>query len=65
MLIGDWTGNRWCTVFSDVAEQLLGKTSQEVGEALECESADEIFAAINFRSLLFKFRTKIEIYGVS
>lgn len=65
MLIGDWTGNRWCTVFSDIAENLLGKSSQEVGEAIERGEGEEIFTAINFKSYIFKFRTKVEIYGVS
>jgi replication factor A1 len=62
-LIGDWTGNRWCTMFSDVAENLLGKTSQEVGEAIANEQAEEIFSSVNFKNQIFKFRTKMEVYG--
>uniref|UniRef100_A0A1A9VGL8 Uncharacterized protein n=1 Tax=Glossina austeni TaxID=7395 RepID=A0A1A9VGL8_GLOAU len=27
MNIGDWTSNRWVTVFSDLAEQLLGRSA--------------------------------------
>ena len=67
MLIGDWTGNRWVTLFSEHAETLLGKTSKEVGEALEHdkEAADEIFSSVTFKSPIFKLRTKVESYGVS
>lgn len=66
MLVGDWTSNRWVTAFSDVAEQLLGKTSQEIGELLEHdkESADAIFSEISFQQKTFKLRTKVETYQV-
>lgn len=65
MSIGDWTSNRWVTCFSDVAEQILGKTSQEIGEALDLNPDDgqELFSAINFKSLVFKIRSKIEMFG--
>lgn len=67
MSIGDWTSNRWVTCFSDVAEAILGKTSQEAGELLEYkkDEADALFASINFKSFLFKLRTKVEFYGDS
>ncbi|XP_065081416.1 replication protein A 70 kDa DNA-binding subunit [Ochlerotatus camptorhynchus] len=67
MLVGDWTSNRWITVFSDLAEQLLGKTSQEIGDALEFnkEEAEQIFSAISFKNYVFKLRTKVEFYGDS
>lgn len=67
MLIGDWTSNRWITVFSDLAEQLLGKTSQDIGDALEYnkEEAEQIFSAISFKNYVFKLRTKVEFYGDS
>ncbi|XP_055587325.1 replication protein A 70 kDa DNA-binding subunit-like [Uranotaenia lowii] len=65
MLVGDWTSNRWMTVFSDLAEQLLGRTSQEVGEALDYnkEEAERIFNSISFKSYVFKLRTKVEFYA--
>lgn len=67
MSIGDWTSNRWVTCFSDVAEQLLGKTSQEIGETLERDKdeGDAIFSAIHFKSFVFKLRTKVEYFGDS
>lgn len=67
MLVGDWSGNRYVSMFSEQAESLLGKTSKEVGEALENdkETADEIFSQITFKNPVFKLRTKVESYGVS
>lgn len=64
MLVGDWTSNRWVTCFSDVAEALIGKTSQEIGELLEHdkEAADALFNDISFQQKVFKLRTKIETY---
>lgn len=67
MSIGDWTSNRWATCFSDLAEQILGRSAQEIGEMLENNptEAEEVFSAINFHTYLFKLRTKVETYGVS
>ncbi|XP_055906413.1 replication protein A 70 kDa DNA-binding subunit [Eupeodes corollae] len=65
MEIGDWTSSRWVTCFSDLGEQLLGKTSQEIGEALENDpqEAEQIFSSINFHEFVFKLRSKVETYG--
>ncbi|XP_073817699.1 replication protein A 70 kDa DNA-binding subunit-like [Musca autumnalis] len=65
MSIGDWTSNRWVTCFSDMGEQLLGRSAQEIGEALENNptEAEEIFNSINFHSYVFKLRSKVETYG--
>uniref|UniRef100_A0A336LJ18 Replication protein A subunit n=1 Tax=Culicoides sonorensis TaxID=179676 RepID=A0A336LJ18_CULSO len=64
MLIGDWTSNRYVTVFTETGETLLNKTSQEVGEALELGDAESnILESVNFKSFLFKIRTKVETYG--
>lgn len=67
MSIGDWTSNRWVTCFSDVAENLLGKTAQEIGETLERnkEEADAILTALHFKSFVFKLRSKVEYFGDS
>lgn len=67
MLVGDWTSNRWVTCFSEVAENLLGKTSQEIGELLEHdkEAADAIFNEVAFQQKVFKMRSKVETYQVS
>ncbi|EDV49955.1 replication protein A 70 kDa DNA-binding subunit [Drosophila erecta] len=65
MSIGDWTSNRWVSSFNEVGEQLLGHTSQEVGEALENDpaKAEQIFSALNFTSHIFKLRCKNEVFG--
>lgn len=65
MLIGDWTSNRWVTIFTELAEQMLGKSSQEIGEALEFNKTDaeQIFSNIGFANFVFKLRTKVEFYG--
>ena len=67
MLIGDWTSNRWVTMFTELSEQLLGKSSQEIGEMLEHnkEKGEAIFAGINFKEYVFKVRAKNETYAVS
>jgi len=64
MLVGDWTSNRWVTMFSDEAEKLLGKTANEIGELLETdkEAADAIFNDVSFQQKVFKLRTKVETY---
>lgn len=66
MLVGDWTSNRWVTAFSETAEQLLGKSAQEIGEMLEHdkEAAEKVFADITFQQKTFKMRTKVETYQV-
>lgn len=65
MNIGDWTSNRWVTCFADLAEQLLERSSQEVGEALEMnpEDAEDIFSNLTFKNFIFKLRSKVEFYG--
>ncbi|EDW96487.1 replication protein A 70 kDa DNA-binding subunit [Drosophila yakuba] len=65
MSIGDWTSNRWVSSFNEVGEQLLGHSSQEVGEALENDpaKAEQIFSALNFTSHIFKLRCKNEVFG--
>lgn len=42
----------------------LGKSSQEVGEALESgEGEVSLFEPVNFKSFVFKLRTKVENFG--
>lgn len=67
MSIGDWHSNRWVTSFNEVAEQLLGKSALEVGTALDNDTdlAESILNSINFKSYVFKLRSKVEFYGVS
>lgn len=65
MSIADWTSNRWATCFADVAEMIVGKTSQEVGEIYENNQAEgeALFGAVHFKQFVFKLRTKVEFYG--
>lgn len=66
MVVGDWSGSDWATCFTESAEKVLGKTSQEVGLMLEAkESEDNFFAHSHFNSFVFKFRVKNEFYGDS
>lgn len=65
IVVSDWSTNTWVTCFSDLAEQLLGTTAEEVGVALEHdkEKAEKIMSKIAFRSFVFKMRIKHEFYG--
>lgn len=65
MLISDWTSNHWVTCFSDVAENMLDKTAQEIGDIFERdkEEADAILAALHFKSFVFKLRSGIKNFG--
>lgn len=67
MSIADWTSNRWVTAFADTAETILGKTSQEVGEAIDSNrnEGDAVLTSAQFKSFLFKLRTKVEYYSDS
>jgi replication factor A1 len=64
MLVGDWTSNRYVTVFNEEAEKLLGKPAQEIGEIMEHnkEESEKLFSEVIFRQKTFKLRTKIETY---
>ncbi|KAJ3642909.1 hypothetical protein Zmor_025657 [Zophobas morio] len=65
MNIGDFSGNQWVSVFSGEAEKILGKTSQEVGLAMEdnSEAGTAIFQNANFKQFIFKCRAKVETYN--
>ncbi|XP_053680234.1 replication protein A 70 kDa DNA-binding subunit [Anopheles nili] len=65
MLIGDWTSNRWITVFTELAEEMFGKTSQEIGSSFEYQKqeAERFFGSFSFKSFVFKLRTKVEYFG--
>jgi replication factor A1 len=65
MNIGDWSDNQWVSLFSSEAEKILGKTSQEVGLAMEndTEAATAIFREANFKQFVFKCRAKLETYN--
>lgn len=66
MSIGDWTSNRWVTCFSEVGEQMLKRSAQEIGDLLENNppEGEEVLSSINFNSYIFKLRSKMEMFGV-
>ncbi|XP_059611665.1 replication protein A 70 kDa DNA-binding subunit [Phlebotomus argentipes] len=65
MSIGDWTSNRWVTCFNEVAEQIIGRSAQEVGELLSMnpDEAETVLSGIHFKSFIFKLRIKMEHFG--
>ncbi|XP_058057306.1 replication protein A 70 kDa DNA-binding subunit [Anopheles bellator] len=65
MLIGDWTSNRNVTVFTELAEEIFGKSSQEIGTLVEHHSEDaaRLFTSFCFKSFVFKLRTKVEFFN--
>lgn len=65
LIVSDWSSNRWVTCFSDLAEQLLGDSSETIGQALEHnkDEAERIFGRLCFRPLVLKMRIKQEYYG--
>lgn len=66
MLVGDWTSNRWVTLFSDQAEALFGKTAHEIGTMAENdkEEAEKLFTSVQFQQKIFKLRSKVETFQV-
>ncbi|XP_063701558.1 replication protein A 70 kDa DNA-binding subunit [Culicoides brevitarsis] len=64
MLVGDWSSNRFVTVFTETGENMLNKASQEVGEAIDSGDTS-ILESVNFKSFIFKMRSKVETYGDS
>lgn len=67
MNLADWTDNQWVSVFTGEAERIIGKPSQEVGEAHE-RDPDSLVATCNqanFSEYIFKCRAKFETYNVS
>lgn len=67
MLIGDWTSNRWVTFFSELGEKIIGKSTDEMANLLENSKseADAVIQDALFKPMIFKFRSKVETYGVS
>ncbi|XP_055389395.1 replication protein A 70 kDa DNA-binding subunit-like [Condylostylus longicornis] len=63
--IGDWTSTRWVSCFNEVAEIIVGKSAQDVGEYLEqnSENVENIFEDVHFKQFTFKLRSVLESYG--
>lgn len=66
MNLADWSDNQWVNTFTSESEKILGKTSQEVGEAHEADedSLTNICNQANFNEYIFKCRAKNETFNV-
>lgn len=63
--LADFSENQWVTCFQEVAEKILGISSQELGILKENneERFNEILAEANFKSFIFRLRTKLETFN--
>lgn len=63
--LADFTENQWVTCFQEAAEAILGVTAQELGSLKETDEDkfNEVLAEANFKSYIFKLRTKLETYN--
>ncbi|KAG8225777.1 hypothetical protein J437_LFUL005736 [Ladona fulva] len=63
--IGDGTDNVWVTCFQEVAEKLLGVTTDELASLKSKDDQDEydaVFQKAHFKCYNFRLRTKMETY---
>jgi len=62
--VSDHTGGAWLSAFNDVAEQLLGKTAQQLSVLKETspQAFEEIFQAVLLKQFKFRVRAKMESY---
>eukprot|EP00808_Paulinella_micropora_P019634 g74900.t1 len=63
MLVCDQSGSSWLTAFNDQAEMMLGKSAREMDDFVKAgaEPAFEaVFKEANFKTYLFKIRSKLE-----
>lgn len=65
--VSDPSGDQRVTVFNEAAESMLGLSSAEVGRLFDYDKAAfaQLFEDVKFKTFLFKFRTKMEVYNVS
>ncbi|GBM05833.1 Replication protein A DNA-binding subunit [Araneus ventricosus] len=63
--VADFTENQWVTCFQEAAEAILGVNAQELGAYKETdeERYNEILTDANFKSYIFKLRTKMETFN--
>lgn len=61
----DASGQVWVTAFQDVAEKMIGSTSQDLGELRDSNEAafDEKISAATFQSFLLKCRAKSDTWN--
>lgn len=63
--LADFTENQWVTCFQEAAEAILGVKADELGTLKETDEDrfNEILSDANFKSYIFKLRTKMETYN--
>ncbi|CAG4956129.1 unnamed protein product [Colias eurytheme] len=63
--VSDPTGDQRITAFNETAEAMLGKTSAEIGQMFEYNKSGyaRLFEDVKFKTFVFKFRTKMEVYS--
>ncbi|XP_015920041.1 replication protein A 70 kDa DNA-binding subunit [Parasteatoda tepidariorum] len=63
--VADFTENTWVTCFQESAEAILGVSAQELGSFKENdeEKFNEVLTEANFKSYVFKLRTKMETFN--
>ncbi|KFM74172.1 Replication protein A DNA-binding subunit, partial [Stegodyphus mimosarum] len=63
--VADFTENQWVTCFQEAAECILSITAEELGSLKESdeERYNEVLTDANFKSYIFKLRTKMETFN--
>lgn len=64
--VADHTGNQWLTAFHEQAEQILARSATELGAMKENgqeRELEDIFAAVLFKTFLFRVRAKMDSYN--
>ncbi|XP_046360245.1 replication protein A 70 kDa DNA-binding subunit-like isoform X1 [Haliotis rufescens] len=63
--LADYSDNQWATCFQDSAEVLLSVKADELGSLRDSNEAsfDQVFQDALFKSYIFKFRAKMEMYN--
>ncbi|XP_038209890.1 replication protein A 70 kDa DNA-binding subunit [Zerene cesonia] len=63
--VSDPTGDQRITAFNETAEAMLGKSSAEIGQMFEYNKSAyaRLFEDVKFKTFVFKFRTKMEVYS--
>ena len=63
--VADHTSQEWITCFNDTGEKIVGMTAAELGSCRDndLDKFDEIMAKLNFRSYVFKLRSRVENFN--
>ncbi|XP_028417884.1 replication protein A 70 kDa DNA-binding subunit-like [Dendronephthya gigantea] len=63
--VADYTGEQWLTCFQDTAEQLLGRTADEIGTLRDTDEKafEQVFSKNAFIKKLFRVKAKVDTYN--